>query len=187
LRSNGNDNIHENVSDERIDELLRDTGFAARYFFIFFQPAIRIEYNINRFFVMNTKNIALAGIIVGVILLVLMVTINMMMNLIIPVDLSSYGGMRAMDDPIMLLFFFYPFIVAFAAAIVFDTVEPLKGMQMQKGLMFGVLLLIIMTIPSLYVMYTSMTWPVAFYISTGFWEAVSFPIAGIIFARIGKL
>lgn len=137
---------------------------------------------------MNVKNIALAGIIVGAILLALMVAINMIMNTIVPMDISSYGGMREMDDPIMLLFFFYPFVVAFAAAIVFDMVkDSLKGTRVQKGLMFGFLLLIIMTIPSLYVMFTSMTWPVDFYLSTGLWEIVSFPVAGIIFARIWKL
>jgi len=137
---------------------------------------------------MNAKNIALAGIIVGAILLVLMVAINMTMNAIVPMDISSYGGMRAMDDPIILLFFFYPFVVAFAAAIVFDMVkDSLKGSQIQKGLMFSLLLLIIMMFPSLYVMYTSMTWPVEFYLATGLWEIVSFPVAGIIFARIWKL
>jgi len=137
---------------------------------------------------MNVKNIALAGIIVGTILLVLMVAVNLIMNIIIPVDISSYGGMRAMNDPIMLLFFFYPFVVAIAAAFVFDMVkDSLKGTPVEKGLIFGLLLIIIMTIPSLYVMYTSMTWPVAFYISTGIWEIVSFPVAGLIFARIWKL
>ncbi len=137
---------------------------------------------------MNARNIALAGIIVGAIIFVLMAAINMIMNAIVPMNISAYGGMRAMDDPIMLLFFFYPFVVAFAAAIAFDMVkESLKGTQVQKGLMFGLLLLIIMMIPSLYVMYTSMTWPVEFYISTGLWEIVSFPVAGIIFARIWKL
>jgi len=137
---------------------------------------------------MNAKNIALAGIIVGAILLVLMVAINMTMNAIVPMDISSYGGMRAMDDPIILLFFFYPFVVAFAAAIVFDMVkDSLKGSQIQKGLMFSLLLLIIMMFPGLYVMYTSMTWPVEFYLATGLWEIVSFPVAGIIFARIWKL
>jgi hypothetical protein len=116
---------------------------------------------------MDLKKITFGGIITGTILLVLMVVINMTMNIIIPVDLSSYGGMRAMNDPVMLLFFFYPFVVAFAAAVVFDIVKvSLNGTQMQKGLRFGCILLTIMTIPSLYVMYTSMTWPLDFYITT---------------------
>ena len=117
-----------------------------------------------------------------------MVAINMMVNRIMPVDLCSYGGMRAMDNPLMLLFFFSSFVVVFAAATVFYRVkDSLKGTQIQKGIMFGLLLLIIMTIPWLYVIYTSMTWPVDFSISTGLWEVISFQIAGIIFARIWKL
>jgi hypothetical protein len=33
--------------------------------------------------------------------------------------------MRAMDDPIMLLFYLYPFVIASAAAIIFDSVKRL--------------------------------------------------------------
>ena len=49
------------------------------------------------------------------------------------------------------------------------------------------MLICIMTIPSLYVMYTSMTWPVDFYVSTVIWEIVSFPLMGILFARIWNI
>jgi hypothetical protein len=110
-----------------------------------------------------------------------------LVNLVMPTEIGQYGGMRAMSDPIMNLFYLYPFVVAFAAAIVFDCVrECLKGDPIQKGLMFGGLLLILMTVPSLYVMFTSMTWPVDFYVSTGIWEIISFPLMGVIFARIWK-
>jgi hypothetical protein len=136
---------------------------------------------------MDIKKITLGGIVAGTILLVLMVVINLTMNVIIPTDTGSYGGMRAMNDPVMLLFFFYPFVVAIAAAIVFDTVkDALKGTQMQKGLMFGGILITLIMIPGLYVMYTSMTWPLEFYVSTGLWEIISLPVAGLIFARIWK-
>ena len=42
--------------------------------------------------------------------------------MVIPADISTYGGMRSADDPVMILFFFYPFVVAFAAVILFDVV-----------------------------------------------------------------
>jgi hypothetical protein len=136
---------------------------------------------------MQLKNIALGGIATGFMLLILMMVSGYLVNLVMPTEISQYGGMRAMSDPIMNLFYLYPFVVAFAAAIVFDCVrECLKGDQIQKGLMFGGLLLILMTVPSLYVMFTSMTWPVDFYVSTGIWEMISFPLMGVIFARIWK-
>ncbi|MFA5267512.1 MAG: hypothetical protein WC379_06030 [Methanoregula sp.] len=41
-----------------------------------------------------------------------------------------------------------------------------------------------MTIPGLYFMYTSMTWPIDFSISTKIWEFIAFPLMGILFARV---
>lgn len=134
---------------------------------------------------MEVKKIVTAGIAGGVLLLILMIVSGFLVNLVLPANLSEYGGMRAMDDPVMNLFYLYPFVVASAAAIVFDQVRnSLDGDNVRKGLKFGCLLLTIMTIPSLYVMYTSMTWPLDFYISTGIWELIAFPLTGILFARI---
>lgn len=137
---------------------------------------------------MNTKNIATATVAAGFMLLLLMIVSGFLVNMVLPADISQYGGMRAMDDPIMTLFYLYPFVIAFAAAILFDCVRDcLKGDLMTKGLMFGGLLLIIMTVPSLYVMITSMTWPLDFYVSTGIWEVISFPLMGVLFAKIWNL
>jgi hypothetical protein len=44
-----------------------------------------------------------------------------------------------------------------------------------------------MTIPSMYVMITSMTWPLDFYVSTGIWEIIAFPLIRILFAKIWKI
>lgn len=137
---------------------------------------------------MHVRNIGVGGIAAGFLLLILMIVSGFLVNIIIPADISQYSGMRAMNDPIMNLFYIYPFVIAFAASIVFDYVKGcLNGTTTGKGLAFGALLICIMTIPSLYVMYTSMTWPVDFYISTAVWEIVSFPLMGITFAKIWKI
>jgi hypothetical protein len=134
---------------------------------------------------MNAKNIALGGISGGFFLLILMVVSGYLVNMVLPTDISRYGGMRAMNDPVMTLFYLYPFVIACTAVIIFDIVKGcLDGTMVRKGLMFGAMLICIMTIPSLYVMFTSMTWPVDFYVSTLIWEIISFPLMGILFARI---
>lgn len=69
---------------------------------------------------MEVKKIVTAGIAGGVLLLILMIVSGFLVNLVLPANLSEYGGMRAMDDPVMNLFYIYPFVVASAAAIVFD-------------------------------------------------------------------
>jgi hypothetical protein len=137
---------------------------------------------------MNKKNIVVAGITGGFVLFILMVLSGFLVNLVLPADLSLYAGMRSMSDPIMNLFYLYPFVIAFATAFLFDILHGcLEGSPVRKGLMFGGILIVIMAIPSMYVMYTSMTWPLDFYVSTGIWEIVSFPIVGILYARIWKI
>jgi len=137
---------------------------------------------------MNGKNIALAGLVGGAVLFVLLFGTSLLMNTFVSYGISGFGGMRAMNDPVMLLFFFYPFVVAFAQAFVFDLAkDSLKGTRVRKGLMFSAMMFIIMTIPGLFVMYTSMTWPVGFYIATLFWEVPGFLVTGALYTKIWNI
>ncbi|WP_321507833.1 hypothetical protein [uncultured Methanoregula sp.] len=138
---------------------------------------------------MNAKNILTGGLAGGAALLVFLMASSWMISLIIPYQPSAYGGMRAMDDPIMLLFFMYPFVVAFVQAAVFDQVKgSLAGISpITKGLHFTGITFLLMAIPSLFVMYTSMTWPVYFYISTLIWEVVGYTFTGFLFVKIWKM
>jgi hypothetical protein len=137
---------------------------------------------------MNSKNIVIAGLAAGTLLFVLLFGLNVIMNQLISYDIAKFNGMRPMDDPVMLLFFVYPFVVAFAAAYVFDIIHPaLPQSGVQKGVSFGILLLVIMAIPSNFAMYTAMDWPVTFYIGNLIWAFAGFLLTGIIFARIWKL
>ena len=57
---------------------------------------------------MNIKNIVVIGCLAGMLLLLLMVVINMLMNAVIPTDMSRYGGMRGSDDPVMITSMTWP-------------------------------------------------------------------------------
>jgi hypothetical protein len=134
---------------------------------------------------MNGKKIAVAGLVGGMLLFVLLFGLNIIMNKLIAYDIAKFNGMRLMDDPVMMLFFIYPFVLAFAAAYVYDAVHPaLPGSGMRKGVSFGILLLVIVAIPSNFAMYTSMDWPVMFYIGNLIWAVLGFLLTGIVFARI---
>jgi hypothetical protein len=137
---------------------------------------------------MNGKNIAVAGLAGGTLLFVLLFGLNVIMNRIITHDISKFSGMRSMNDPVMMLFFVYPFVLAFTAAFVFDAVYPaLHGSVMQKGISFGVILLVIVAIPSNFAMYTSLDWPVTFYVGNLIWAVLGFLSTGILFARIWNI
>ena len=135
--------------------------------------------------VMNARKIAVAGLMGGTILFVLLFGLDLIMNRFIEYDMGKFDGMRQMNDPLMLLFFLYPYVVAFAAAYAYDTVHPsLAGSGWHKGVSFGIFLIILVAIPSDFAMVTSLDLPVTFFISNLIWAIVGFLLAGTIFSRI---
>jgi hypothetical protein len=137
---------------------------------------------------MNAKNIAIGGLIGGIVLFLLLFGLNMIINQIIPYDIAQFGGMRHMDDPIMTLFFIYPFVLAFSAAWAFDSIHTaLSGSGITKGISFGIFLLILGAIPSNFAMFTSMDWPVSFYIGNSIWAVFGFLLTGILYSKIWRV
>jgi len=107
---------------------------------------------------MNGKNITVAGLAGGTLMFILLFGLDAIMNRIIAYDKANFNGMRPMDDPVMMLFFAYPFVVAFTAAYLYDILHPaLQGSSIRKGVNFGIVLLVIVAIPSDFAMYTPWT------------------------------
>lgn len=137
---------------------------------------------------MNAKNITVAGIAGGIILLIAMFLFGMIAGIIAPFDMATLGGMRAPNDPVMSLFFFYPFVLSFAAAVLFDFIrDSLKGTVFNKGIMFGLLLFLLETIPSMFIIFTTMTYPIGFHISSFLTGIIAYPVIGITFTKIWKV
>jgi len=134
---------------------------------------------------MHVKPIGIATVAGGIILLVVSFIADAIAQLVTPYDIFTIGGMRAMDDPIMLLFFLYPFIFALIAAVVFDLIQPaLTGDVRHRGLLYGVILFIIVIIPNMWVIFSSMTYPTGFYISNILTGLIAYPLMGILYAMI---
>lgn len=93
--------------------------------------------------------------------------------------------MRPPDDPVMVLFFLYPFLFAFIAAFVFEVVKgSLNGSRDKKGLLFGAILILLVLIPNMLVIFFSMTSPAGFYLSNILSGVIGYPVLGIIFGRV---
>jgi hypothetical protein len=137
---------------------------------------------------MNIKNIVLAGFSGGVVLLISMFIFGEIANAIFPYDIATLGGMRAMNDPVMGLFFLYPFVLSFVAAILFDIIkDSLKGTTLFKGLMFGLMFFMLQTIPSMFVIFISMSYPTGFHLSSFLNGIIGFPVIGILFAKLWEV
>ncbi|MDD1663897.1 MAG: hypothetical protein LUQ32_00935 [Methanomicrobiales archaeon] len=134
---------------------------------------------------MDGKKIFTAGIAGGILLFIAQFAFSLIGNLIAPYDIFTIGGMRASDDPVMLLFFAYPFVLSFASAIAFDRVkDALKGSCGGAGLTFGLILFLLVTVPGMFVIFSSMNYPLGFYIGNLLVGIIGFPAVGMLYARI---
>ncbi len=137
--------------------------------------------------VMKAKSVVLCGIAGGALIEIVMLASSAIAGAFFPYDVLSLGGMRSSNDPVMALFFAWPFVFAFAAAIAFGTVEDaLEGTVFVRGSSFGALLILLYTIPSFFVVFTSMDYPFGFYLSNLLLGLVGFPLLGILFVRFWK-
>ena len=131
------------------------------------------------------KKIFIATLAGGLLLTLFEIAFGMVANAVAPYDIFAIGGMRTPDDPLMVLFLAYPFVLAFFSSLVFDTIETaLDGPPLRKGISFGVILLLLVTLPSLFVIFSSMLYPPGFYIANFLTGVIGFPVLGCLFAWI---
>ena len=112
---------------------------------------------------MGLKKTAISVVLGGIVIFAVMSIIGMLVQMILPYDIFTLGGMRAMEDPTMMLFMLSPWVWALLMTIVYEQVKGcLKGTWMQKGQKFGMLVWLIGGLPSAFIVYTSMTYPMGF-------------------------
>jgi hypothetical protein len=130
------------------------------------------------------------GLIIGVANLVVGLVLNWLVSTVLPSIAQEYqnGSMfRPWSDPLMMVYFGYPFILGFAASYLWDLVkEHLKGKPEQKAMQFATIYFIIATIPGMFITFTSfqislgmvLVWAV-----TGFIQAY---VAGLVITKVQK-
>ncbi|MBP1929523.1 hypothetical protein J2741_002070 [Methanolinea mesophila] len=131
------------------------------------------------------KAVLAAGILGGIWLFIMTYLGSNAGTMTAPYDIMTIGGMRGETDPVLAFFFLYPFVLSFTSAIVFGMVRTsLEGPDIRQGLHFGLIMILLVMVPSLYVIYTSMTYPPGFFIGSLFTDLIGFPVLGILYARI---
>ena len=136
---------------------------------------------------MHVMKILMAGVLGGLLLLVVTLAAGAVVTVILPYDIFDLPGMRPVTDPVAVLFFFSPFVLAGAAAVLYDVIDPvLPGRTVRKGFVYGLLLVVIVTIPNQFVIWSSMYYPSGFYLSNILSGIVGFPLFGMLCARIWR-
>jgi len=136
---------------------------------------------------MNWKKIFVSAVATGAIMLVSFVVFGIVWQAIFPqFDPMTIPGMRAKTDPLMAWFFLYPFVLGLAFAITFHFFEDTFGnlSTTKRGFYFGLVMWMLVTLPTTYLIFTSMDYGEIFLLSTTVNQLIEFAVAGVVVSWI---
>ena len=133
------------------------------------------------------KTLAIPGLAGGLLYLILTFVADLLAQLIAPYSIFDVPGMREMNDPVMMLFFLYPFVFAFIAAWIWTIIRgSFPADPVQGGVRYGAVLFLLIVIPNMWVIFTSMTYPTGFYLSNIISGLIAYPVIGYLNARYNQ-
>jgi hypothetical protein len=136
---------------------------------------------------MNLKNVVIIGITGGIVLLVVTFGADALVQLIAPYNLFELGGMRAINDPLMMLFFLEPFLFSVIVAITWSlTGRCFTGSDVEKSLKYGGFLFLLIIVPNTWVIFSTMTYPAGFHLSNLLTGIISYPVIGYLNVRLNR-
>lgn len=128
------------------------------------------------------------GLLAGLAILVLGVIFNFVLEALIPSLAKEYQNpslMRPWTDPLMIIFFAYPFILGIVASYFWNLLaKNFSGDAIKKAFEFARTYFIIATVPGMFISYT--TFQVSFLMVLS-WTVLGFLevfVAGLIFAKV---
>ena len=103
---------------------------------------------------MDLKKFLFAGFAGGVVISVLSFIVDKIVQLVWPYNVLELGGMRAVNDPIMLLFFLHPWVLSFCLAYAYGQIKFFfPGDRAMEGQRFGLLMWVAVSIPQAFLVY----------------------------------
>jgi hypothetical protein len=136
---------------------------------------------------LETKTVVVSGITAGIVVLVLSMMISAASQALFRYNVLSLAGMRSVSDPVSLLFFLFPFVIALAVAILYDfTKKSFTGTTLGKGIMLGLLGWIVYGIPSAFIVFSSMDYPIGFTVNFVVGSLIYMLGAGITITKLSK-
>ena len=135
------------------------------------------------------KKIFWPGILAGLATLILSLAVSYLF-MVFPAVAQDYANpslMRAWTDPLMALFFIYPFILGIILAWAWDRSKGLfSGSASVRGYKFGWAVFLITTLPGMIISYSSFPISLLTTISWALGGFLSLIASGLIFARLNK-
>jgi hypothetical protein len=136
---------------------------------------------------LDIRRIVVSGLAAGVVILVVSTLVSTAIQMLFDYDVLSLEGMRSTSDPISVLFFLHPFVIALGLAILYDFAKnSFTGSLVRKGIVLALLGWIVYGIPSAFIVFSSMNYPVGFTINSVFGSLVYMICAGLTIATLSK-
>ena len=136
---------------------------------------------------MEAKAVVISGIGAGIVVLTLSTIVSTATQSLFDYNTLTLAGMRSVSDPVSIMFFLFPFVVGAAMAVLYDfTKNSFTGTATQKGVTLGLLGWVVYGIPSAFIVFSSMDYPVGFTVNSVIGSLVYMLGAGITITRLSK-
>jgi hypothetical protein len=136
---------------------------------------------------LEARTIVLSGLVAGIVVLALSMIISTVTQVLFDYNVLALAGMRSVNDPVSILFFLFPFVVGVAMAVLYDfTKKSFTGTATRKGLVLGLLGWIVYGIPSAFIVFSSMDYPLGFTVNSVIGSLVYMLGAGITITNMSK-
>jgi hypothetical protein len=136
---------------------------------------------------LEAKTIVISGLVAGIVVLALSMIISTVTQALFGYNVLALAGMRSVNDPVSFLFFLFPFVVGVAMAILYDfTKKSFTGTATRKGVVLGLLGWIVYGVPSAFIVFSSMNYPLGFTVNSVIGSLVYMLGAGITITQLSK-
>lgn len=137
------------------------------------------------------KKVFLYGLLVGVVMLILGMAVSNGLSALLPSLAKEYQNIslfRPWSDPLMSIFFVYPFIMGWVLAWVWNKTKSLVPGQgvWSRGAKFGLAFWVVTMIPGMVMSYSSFQISLVMVLSWSLSGLVSDLCAGLILAKLNK-
>ena len=125
---------------------------------------------------MKCKQVLAGGILAGIVIIIISLSFSWVTQTVWDYDMLELEGMRETDDPTMALFFVHPWVLGFALAYVYSYFNRiLEGPYSRKGGIFGLLMWLVTGIPTTFIVFSTMNYPIGFAVNNLFVPSIAHP------------
>ena len=134
---------------------------------------------------LDAKKIFIGGVAAGAAILVVSFIVDSVITALLPYNMLELGGMRSPEDPLMLLFFLHPWVLGFGMSTAFQKFKPaFRSTGWCRGKAFGIYVWLLAGLPSAFIVYTSMNYPIGFTASSLLGSLLYMAAAGITLEKV---